>query len=44
MEKGERGGGRSWFAVDLKSFEISISCIGGKLQGTILERSKGFSN
>ncbi|RVW46812.1 hypothetical protein CK203_075677 [Vitis vinifera] len=24
MEKGERGGGRSWFAVDLKSFEISI--------------------
>ena len=44
MEKGKRGGGRSWFAVDSKSFEISISSIRGKLHGTILERSKGFSN
>ncbi|RVX07211.1 hypothetical protein CK203_022619 [Vitis vinifera] len=39
-----RRGGRCWFIVDLKSFEISINFVGGKLCGTILERSKGFSS
>ena len=39
-----RRGGRCWFIVDSKSFEISINFVGGKLCGTILERSKGFSS
>ena len=37
------GGGRCWFIVDLKSFEISINIVGGKPCGIILERSRGFS-
>ena len=37
-------GGKSWFAVESKSFEISIEVIRGRLRGTIWERSKGLSS
>ena len=37
-------GGKSWFAVESKTFEISIEETRGKLRGVILERSKGFSS
>ncbi|RVX04636.1 UDP-glucose:glycoprotein glucosyltransferase [Vitis vinifera] len=37
-------GGKSWFAVESKSFEISIEEIRGRLRGTIWERSKGLSS
>ena len=36
--------GKSWFAVESKTFEISIEEIRGKLRRVILERSKGFSS
>ncbi|RVW80659.1 hypothetical protein CK203_044359 [Vitis vinifera] len=37
-------GGKSWFAVESKTFEITIEETRGKLRGVILERSKGFSS
>ena len=37
-------GGKCWFAFESKAFEISIEVVRGKLRGTILERSKGFSS
>ena len=37
-------GGKCWFAVESKTFEISIEVARGKLRGIILERSKGFSS
>ena len=37
-------GGKCWFAVESKSFEISIEEVRGRLRGTIWERSKGFSS
>ena len=37
-------GGKCWFAVESKTFEISIEVVRGKLRGTILERSKVFSS
>ena len=39
-----REGGRCWFAMESKSFEISVKEIGGKLRGIILEKSRGFSS
>ena len=42
--RGAPKGGKSWFAVESKTFEISIEEIRGKLRGVILERSKGFSS
>ena len=42
--EGAPKGGKSWFAVESKTFEISIEEIRGKLRGVILERSKGFSS
>ncbi|RVW26431.1 hypothetical protein CK203_086137 [Vitis vinifera] len=42
--KGVSKGGKSWFAVESKTFEISIEEIRGKLRGVILERSKDFSS
>ena len=36
-------GGRCWFAMELKSFEISVEDVGGKLCGIILERCRGLS-
>ena len=35
---------RSWFAVDSKSFEISMDVFGEKLKGIIVEISKGFTS
>ena len=37
-------GGRRWFAVESKSFEILIDEAGGKLRGCIWERSKGITS
>lgn len=37
-------GSRLWFAIESKSFEISVSSIGGKLGGVITERCMGFSS
>ena len=37
-------GGRVWFAVESKSFEILIDEVGGKLRGCIWERSKGITS
>ncbi|RVW75093.1 hypothetical protein CK203_057893 [Vitis vinifera] len=39
---GKRGGS-CWFAVDSKSFEISVDVLGKKLKGIIVERSRGFT-
>ena len=39
-----REGGRCWFAMESKSFEISVEEVGGKLRGIILEKSRGFSS
>ena len=33
---------RCWFAIESKSFEISIDQVGGRLVGTITERGRGF--
>ncbi|RVW39325.1 hypothetical protein CK203_102511 [Vitis vinifera] len=37
-------GGKCWFAVESKAFEISVEEVRGKLRGTIWERSKGLSS
>ena len=37
-------GGKSWFVVESKSFEILLEEVGGKLLGRIVERSRGFSS
>ena len=37
-------GGKCWFAVESKTFKISIEVVRGKRRGTILERSKDFSS
>ncbi|WKA06293.1 hypothetical protein VitviT2T_024196 [Vitis vinifera] len=37
-------GGRRWFAVESKYFEILIDEVGGKLRGCIWERSKGITS
>ena len=37
-------GGKSSFAVDSKSFEISVDVFGEKLKGIIVERSRGFTS
>lgn len=39
-----KGGGRCWFAVDSKSFEISVEVIGERCRGIIVERSRGFTS
>ena len=36
-------GGRGWFAVDSKSFDISIEVAGGKLKSVIVEKARGLS-
>ena len=36
--------GRSCFAMDSKSFEISVDVFGEKLKGIIMERSRGFTS
>ncbi|RVW84524.1 hypothetical protein CK203_041270 [Vitis vinifera] len=37
-------GGRCWFAVDSKSFEISVEVFGKRCKGIIVERSRGFTS
>ncbi|KAL6312969.1 hypothetical protein AAG906_027636 [Vitis piasezkii] len=39
-----KGGGRCWFAVDSKSFEISVEVYGERCKGIIVERSRGFTS
>ena len=39
-----RRGGRCWFAVDSKSFEISVDVSGERLKGIIVEKSRGFTS
>ena len=41
-EIGAAKGGRSWFVVESKSFEISVEYVGGKLKGYIWERSRAI--
>ena len=36
-------GGRCWFAVDSKSFDISVVVAGGKLKGVIVDKGRGLS-
>ena len=43
-EDGAVRGGRSWFVVESKSFEILVEDLGGKLKGCIWERSRGVSS
>ena len=38
------GSQRCWFAVDSKIFECSVEVIGSRLEGVILERSRGYSS
>ena len=42
-DMGKRGGS-CWFAVDSKSFEISMDVLGKKLKGIIVERNRGFTS
>ena len=39
-----RRGGRCWFGVDSKSFEISVDVSGERLKGIIVEKSRGFTS
>ena len=38
------GSQRCWFVVDSKIFECLVEVVGRRLQGVILERSKGYSS
>ena len=42
--KGRMRGGKCWFAIESKSFEVSVEEVRGKLKGTIVDRSRGFSS
>ena len=37
-------GGRSWFVVESKSFELQVEEVGGKLRGCIWERCRGITS
>ena len=37
-------GGKCWFVVDSKSFEISVDVYGERLKGIIVEMSRGFTS
>ena len=37
-------GGRCWFAVESKSYEITTEVAGERLKGIIVERSRGFTS
>ena len=37
-------GGKCWLAIELEMFEVSLEEVRGKLRGTIVERSRGFSS
>ena len=36
--------GKKWFAVESKTFEVSVEEVRGKIRGTIVERSRGLSS
>ena len=36
-------GGKAWFAIEAKSFEICVEEVGKRLKGCIWERTKGFT-
>ena len=40
---GEMRGGRCWYVVESKSFEILVGLFGGKLKGKISDRSRETS-
>ena len=42
--RGGLKGGKCWFAVESKTFQISIEVVRGKPRGIVLERSRGFSS
>ena len=42
--RGVLEGRKCWFAMESKTFEISIEEVQGKQRGTIVERSKVFSS
>ncbi|RVX00178.1 hypothetical protein CK203_026678 [Vitis vinifera] len=44
MVRGGKRGGSCWFAVDSKTFEISVEVAGKKQRGIIVERSRGFTS
>ena len=37
-------GGKRWFAIESKTFEVSVEEVKGKIRGTIVERSRGLSS
>ena len=37
-------GGKAWFAIEAKSFEICVEEVSKRLKGCIRERSKGFTS
>ena len=37
-------GGKSWFAMEFKSFELQVEVIGGKLKECIWERCRGTTS
>lgn len=37
-------GGSCWFAVEMRSFKISIEKVLGKLKDVIMERGRGFTS
>ena len=41
--RGASKGGKCWFAVESKTFEISVEEVRGKQREIILEKSKDFS-
>ena len=45
MDMSTRGeeGKRCWFAVESKSFDISVEELGGRLRGVIVEHERGYS-
>ena len=40
----EMRGGKCWFAIESKTFEVSVEEVKGKIRGTIVERSRGLSS
>ena len=40
----EMRGGKRWFAIESKTFEVSVEKARGKIRGTIMERSRGLSS
>ncbi|RVW54310.1 hypothetical protein CK203_068498 [Vitis vinifera] len=44
MKMAAKRGGRCWFAVESKSYEITTEVAGERLKGIIVERSRGFTS